>query len=87
MLLLADQNVPEEYVFALRCVGHEVVYTRDVPELGPEAADVAIVAHAESIGYAVLSTDVTDFGDRQASIPVLVAPQGLTGGDVRAAVA
>lgn len=76
MLLLADQNVPEEYVFALRGDGHEVVYTRDVPELGPEAADDAIIAHAESTGYAVLSTDVTDFSDRQASIPALVAPRG-----------
>lgn len=76
MLLLADQNVPEEYVFALRGDGHEVVYTRDVPELGPEAADDAIVAYAESEGYAVLSTDVADFSDRQTSIPVLVAPRG-----------
>lgn len=53
MLLPDDQNVPEEYVFALRGDGHDVVYTRVTPELGEEAADDAIVAYAESEGFAI----------------------------------
>ena len=42
MEILADQNVPEKYVSALRGDGHTVRYTRDVAELGPRAADNAI---------------------------------------------
>lgn len=87
MRILADVNVPEEYVSALRGDGHEVTYSRDVNRLGPKATDDAITAHAESEGSAILSTDVKDFGSRDAEIPVFVAPQGMTGGDVRAAIA
>jgi hypothetical protein len=39
MQILADTNVPEEYVSALRGDGHEVVYSRDVSQLGPAATD------------------------------------------------
>ena len=87
MRILADTNVPEEYVSALRGDGHEVVYSRTIDQLGPEASDDAITAYAESEEYAVLSTDISDFGGRDATIPILVAPQDMTGGDVRAAVA
>jgi len=87
MQILADTNVPEEYVSALRGDGHAVTFTRAVPELGPEAADDEITEYAESHGYAILSTDVSDFGSRDADVPILVAPQDMTGGDVRAAVA
>lgn len=87
MRILADTNVPEKYVAALRGDGHEVRYSRDVASLGPEAADDAIAAFAESEGYAILSTDVTDFADREASVPVFVAQQGMSGGEVRSAVA
>jgi hypothetical protein len=87
MLILADENVPEQYVSALRGDGHEVVYSRDVPELGRSAPDEQLVAYAETAGYSILSTDVKDFSDRDATTPILVAPQGMTGGDVRAAVA
>lgn len=86
MQILADTNVPEEYVSALRGDGHEVVYSRDIPQLGPAATDAAITEYAESEGYAILSTDVSDFGGRNATVPVLVAPQDMSGGDVRAAV-
>jgi hypothetical protein len=86
-LILADVNVPEEYVSALRGDGHEVIYTRDVSELGPEATDDAIVEYAESAESAILSTDIKDFADRDTSIPVFVAPQDMTGGEIRAAVA
>lgn len=86
MRVLADANVPEEYVSALRGDGHEVVYSRDVQRLGPEATDDAITDYAESEGFAILSTDVKDFGERTASVPVLVAPQDMSGGEVRAAV-
>jgi len=85
--ILADANVPEEYVSALRGDGHEVVYTRNVESLGPAATDEAVTEYAETEGFAVLSTDVKDFADRDATIPVFVAPQDLTGGEVRAAVA
>ncbi len=39
MQILADTNVPEESVSALRGDGHEVVYSRDVSQLGPAATD------------------------------------------------
>lgn len=87
MRILADENVPEEYVFALRGDGHHVVYSRDAPELGVESTDDAIVDYAEIEGLAILSTDVKDFSDRDATVPVLVAPQDMDGGSVRAAVA
>jgi hypothetical protein len=86
MDILADTNVPEEYVSALRGDGHTVTYSRDMPELGPEATDAEITAYAESDGHAILSTDVSDFAERNADAPVLVAPQDMSGGDVRAAV-
>lgn len=54
--------------------------------LGFEASDDAVVKYAESNGWALLSTDVKDFGDRDAEIPVFVAPQDMSGGEVRAAV-
>jgi predicted nuclease of predicted toxin-antitoxin system len=84
--ILADTNVPEEHVLALRGDGHEVVYSREVEELGPEATDDAIVGYAESEGFALLSTDVKDFGHREASVAVFVAVQGMTGGEVRRAL-
>ncbi|MFC7156050.1 DUF5615 family PIN-like protein [Halomarina halobia] len=87
MRILADTNVPEEYVSALRGDGHAVTYSRDVDHLGPEASDEAITEYAESEGFAILSTDVKDFGSREAEVPVLVATQDMRGGDVRAAVA
>jgi hypothetical protein len=86
MQILADTNVPEEYVSALRGDGHEVVYSRAVPQLGPEATDDAITEYAEREGYAVLSTDIADFGGRNATVPILVAPQDMSGGEVRAAI-
>ena len=86
MQILADTNVPEEYVSALRGDGHKVVYSRDVPQLGSEATDDAITKYAESEDYAMLSTDISDFGGRHSTVPILVAPQDMSGGDVRAAV-
>ena len=85
--ILADANVPEEYVSALRGDGHDVVYSREISGLDPEATDNAIVAYAESEGMAIVTTDVKDFADRDAVVPVFVAPQDMTGGAVRAAVA
>lgn len=87
MRILADVNVPEEYVAALRGDGHDVTYSRAVEVLGPEATDGATVEYAASNSLAILTTDVTDFGDRDAAVPVLVAPQDMTGGEVRGAVA
>lgn len=87
MQILADENVPEEYVSALRGDGHDVIYSRDVDQLGPEATDEAITEYAESEEFAILSTDVKDFADRDTTVPVFVAPQDMSGGDVRAAIA
>lgn len=87
MWILADVNVPEEYVSALRGDGHNVVYSHNVDDLGPTATDGAIADHAKNEGMAVLSTDIKDFGERNVSAPVFVAPQNMTGGAVRAAVA
>jgi len=87
MRILADTNVPAEYVSALRGDGHDVIYSREVEQLGPKATDDAITSYAESDGRAILSTDRVDFGQRTADVPVLVAPQDMSGGTVRAAVA
>lgn len=62
MRILADTNVPEEYVFALRGDGHQVEYSRDVTQLGPEPPDDEITEYAEANDFSVLSTDVKDFG-------------------------
>jgi hypothetical protein len=86
MQILADVNVPEEYVSALRGDGHEVIHSRTVAQLGPKATDDVITEYAESEGFAILSTDVKDFGDHNATTPVFVAPQDMAGGDVRAAI-
>lgn len=85
--ILADANVPEEYVSALRGDGHDVVFSREISGFGPEATDDAMVTYAESERMAIITTDVKDFADRDAAVPVFVAPQDLTGGTVRAAVA
>ena len=87
MRFIADVTVPEEYVSALRGDGHDVVCSRDVDALGPTATDASITEHAEREDAAVLSTDAKDFANRDASAPAFVAPQDMTGGDVRAAVA
>jgi len=87
MRILADTNVPVEYVAALRGDGHDVRYSRAVDALGPEATDEAIVAYADREDVAILSTDVADFGDLDAEIAVMVVPQDMSGGDVRRAVA
>lgn len=87
MRILADANVPEEYVSALRGDDHEVRYSRDVERLGAEATDDDIVGYAEAEGLAVLTTDVRDFAGRDASVPIFVAPQDMTGGAVRTAIA
>lgn len=87
MRILADTNVPEEYVSALRGDSHEVVYSRNVEGLGPDAADSAITSFAESEGLAILSTDLSDFGERDADVAIFVAPQDMTGGQVSRAVA
>lgn len=79
MQILADENVPEEYVSALRGDGHDVIYSRDVDQLGPEATDEAITEYAEGEGFAILSTDVKDFADRDATVPVFVSPQDMSG--------
>ena len=57
MDILADENVPEEFVSALRGDGHTVRYTRDIEDLGPEAPDETIVEYAESAEAAVRSSD------------------------------
>jgi predicted nuclease of predicted toxin-antitoxin system len=85
--VLADANVPEEHVAALQGDDHEVVWSRDIPELGPEATDEEIVAYVERERFAVLSTDAKDFGDRETAAAVLVATQEMTGGEVRTTVA
>ncbi len=87
MQILADENVPEEYVAALRGDGHTVAYSRNVEQLGTGATDTEIAVYAEEEGYAILSTDVKDFADRKLGVAILVAPQDMSGGDVRAAVA
>ena len=87
MDILADENVPEEFVSALRGDGHAVRYSRDIDDLGPQAPDSSIVEYAESAETAVLSSDQKDFNEMQAIIPILIAPQDMTGGEVRHAVA
>ena len=57
MDILADENVPEKFLSALRGDGHTVRYTRDIEDLGPEAPDETIVEYAESAEAAVRSSD------------------------------
>lgn len=86
MRLIADENVPLEYVQSLRGDGHSVAYSRVFTELGPGATDEEVVRYAERADSAVLSTDVKDFSRLDADVPVPVAPQSMTGGAVRRAV-
>ncbi|MDB9252984.1 DUF5615 family PIN-like protein [Halorubrum ezzemoulense] len=76
--ILTDVNVPEEYVSALRGDGHDVEYSREIAAPGPEATDDAIVAYAASEGMAIITTDVKGFADRDAAVPVFVAPQDMS---------
>jgi hypothetical protein len=87
MRVLADVNVPTEYVAALRGDGHAVSMTRSLGALGPEAIDTEICQFAQDDGWAILSTEVKDFSDRAVDVPVFVAPQDMSGGEVQAAVA
>jgi len=84
--IIADENVPEEHIRALRGAGYAVVRSRDVPSLGQGATDEALVRHAEDETLAVVSADVKDFSRMDARVPVLVAPQDMTGGAVQRAV-
>jgi predicted nuclease of predicted toxin-antitoxin system len=84
--ILADVNVPNASVSALRGDGHDVMYSRNEERLGPTATDTDIVEHAEREDVAVLSTDVKDFSGRDVGAPVFVAPQDMTGDEVRAAI-
>lgn len=86
MRIFADENVPDEYVSTFRGDGHDTVYSRDVAQLGREATDAEFVAYAESEDLAILSTDAKDFVDREADVPIFVALQDMTGGDVRVVV-
>ena len=70
MEILADENVPEEFVSALRGDGHTVRYTRDIEDIDPEAPDETIVEYAESAGDAVLSSDQQDFNEMHAAVPL-----------------
>lgn len=87
MRILADENVPGPYVSALRGDGHDVSYSRDIEALGPSAPDTEVLKYAAENGFAILSTDVKDFGHQDVPVPVFVAPQDMTGGEVRAAIA
>ena len=87
MDILADENVPEEFVSALRGDGHTVRYTREIEDFGPEAPDDMIIEYAESNEAAVISSDQKDFSEIRADIPILIAPQDMTGGEVRHPVA
>ena len=63
-----------------------VTYSRAVDELGPGASDEMLTRYAERNSLANLPSDVKDFGEVDAGVPILVAPQGITGGGVRSAV-
>lgn len=86
MRIIADGNVPEEHVRALHGAGHTGVRSREIAELGTGATDEALVRYAEEEALAVFSADVKDFSRVDARVPVLVAPQEMTGGAVRRAV-
>jgi len=85
MRLLADENVPERYVRALRGDGHEVVVSRTVSDLGPAATDTEIVHYAEAESLVILTTDAMDFAGVMDRVPVLIAPQDMSGAAVRQA--
>jgi len=51
MEILADANVPEEYVSALRGDGHTVVYSRDIDSFGPEATDDELLPSPKRVDW------------------------------------
>ena len=69
--MLADMNVPEEYVSTLRGDGHDVVYSRAA--LGPEATDDAIVAYVASEGMAIINTSIYNYSCDYATISTRVS--------------
>lgn len=58
-MILADQCVPGAVVEALRRLGHEVAWMRDIE---PTATDVAVLGAAE-VRHAILLTRDKDFGE------------------------
>jgi predicted nuclease of predicted toxin-antitoxin system len=88
MHLLADVNVKEAYVVALRSEGHTVERVGDVAELDVTATDRAIVSYAQSRNAVVITNDAKDFERFDIHAGIIVVPQTkLTAGEVAAAIA
>jgi predicted nuclease of predicted toxin-antitoxin system len=88
MQLLADVNVNEAYVVALRNEGHAVARVSDVDTLDEAASDREILSAAASRNAVVVTNDAKDFQQFDTHAGVIVVPQTeLTAGEVAAAVA
>jgi predicted nuclease of predicted toxin-antitoxin system len=88
MKLLADVNVNEAYVVALRSEGHTVRRVVEIDTLTETASDSAIIDSADDRDAVVVTSDAKDFQEFDTHAGVIVVPQTeLTPGEVAAAVA
>ena len=88
MDLLADVHVKSAYLAALRAEGHGVERVVDTAELGPTAADEAIVTYARQQNMVILTNDAKDFNQFDDHTGIIIVPQTeLTAGEVAAAIA
>jgi predicted nuclease of predicted toxin-antitoxin system len=87
MQLLADVNVNEAYVVALRNEGHSVERVAETDALDETASDREILSAADSRNAVVVTNDAKDFQQFETHAGVIVVPQTeLTAGEVAAAV-
>jgi predicted nuclease of predicted toxin-antitoxin system len=88
MHILADVNVKDAYVVALRSEGHAVKRVVDVETLDATATDGAILSEAASRNAVVVTNDAKDFEQFDTHSGIIIVPQTeLTAGEVAAAVA
>ena len=59
--LIADEDVPRSAVEGLRALGHDVLTTHEAGRAGRGIPDGQVLAHAHSLGRAVLTKNRRDF--------------------------
>ena len=87
MRILADVNVKEAFLTALRSEGHTVERVVDVEKLGATATDSEIISYATATDTVVLTNDAKDFEQFEPHQGIIIVPQtDLTPGEVAAAI-
>ncbi len=59
MTFLLDHDVPDDIVYSVRALGHEVVRLREV--LPEETADIDVLAHANQRGWILITCNRDDY--------------------------